>query len=174
MELIATTKVGFPRDLVFKTYRDKLPELVPHLPNVTSIVVKQRKDEGQKTTLVNLWTGRADIPAVAAKFVKQEMFQWTDFADWDEATYTCKWRSETGAFPGLVECSGTTAYVEVPGGTELRIVGNLVLHLSRAHIPRLLSGTVTPVVEKIIIGNLKPNLLSTGQGVEKYLQAQKR
>ena len=31
--------IHFPRDLVFETYRDKLPELVAYLPNIESITV---------------------------------------------------------------------------------------------------------------------------------------
>lgn len=174
MDLIAQTRVAFPRELVFTTYRDKLPELVPFLPNVSSIVVKERVDQGEKTKLVNLWTGKTDIPSAAQRFIKPEMFMWTDFADWDRDTWTCHWRSETHAFPGLIECSGKTVYEPVGEATELRITGALILHLEKAHVPRLLAGTVRPLIEKLVVGNLKPNLLSTGGGVEKYLQSRSK
>jgi hypothetical protein len=160
--------------LVFHTYRDQLPETVPYLPNVSSIEVKERSDLDGHTKLVNLWTAKTDIPSIARKFVKPEMLQWTDYADWDPANWTCHWRIETHAFPGLVECTGSTSFHEAgEGRTELRVDGKLVMHLEKAHVPRLLAGSVQPIIEKIVVGNLRPNLLSTGEGVEKFLLARR-
>lgn len=171
MELTATTKVTFPRELVFSTYRDRLPETVQYLPNVSSIVVKERTEQNGKVQLVNLWAAKADIPSLAKRFIKPEMLMWTDYAEWDPVGQLCRWRIESHAFPGFVECSGTTSFHEAGSGTELRIDGKLVLHLEKAHVPRLLAGTVQPLIEKVVIGALKPNLLSTGEGLQKFLQA---
>jgi hypothetical protein len=33
---------------------------------------------------------------------------------------------------------------------------------------------VQPIVERIVVNAIKPNLLSTGEGVQKYLQANAR
>lgn len=173
MELTAQTKLSFARPLVFTTYRDQLPKTVPYLPNVRSIIVKERSEEGELVRLVNLWAASTEIPALAQKFLKPEMLQWTDRAEWDQQNWVCRWNIQVHAFPGLVECTGTTTFVEVGAGTELRIVGQLNLNLEKAHVPRLFAGTVRPVIEKVVIGALKPNLLSTGEGIEKYLQAQK-
>jgi hypothetical protein len=169
MELSAHTRVSFPRELVFCTYRDNLPDTVPFLPNIASIVVKERKDAPPKTELINVWTGKTEIPSLARRFVKADMLMWTDYATWDEAAWSCHWRIQTHAFPGLMECRGCTEFAEDGAGTDIKVAGDLVLHLENAHIPRLLSGTVRPVIEKIIIAALKPNLLSTGEGVEKFL-----
>lgn len=173
MELNAQTRINFPRELVFRTYRDKLPELVQFLPNVSSIVVKEREDEGARTRLVNLWTAKTEIPAAAQRFLKPEMLMWNDHADWDASSYTCHWRIETLAFTEAVICSGRTVYTEQGDATELQISASLELHLDKAKIPRLLAGSIKPVVERVVIANLKPNLLATGQGIEKYLQSQR-
>ncbi len=169
MELLAKTRLSFPRAIVFATYRDLMPEVTPYLPNISSIVVQERTGDGARFHLVNVWTAKADIPSVARKFLKDEMFAWTDSADWDPSTWTCRWRIETHAFPGLVECSGTTSFAESGGQTEVEIRGDLILHLEKAHVPRLLAGTVRPHIEKIIVNSLKPNMLSTGEAVAKYL-----
>ena len=169
MQLVAHTKVTFPKELVFRTYRDNLVDTVPFLPNVKAIVVRERKDAPPMTELVNIWTAKTEIPSLARRFIKADMLMWTDYASWDEASWKCNWRIETHAFPGLMECRGCTEFFEAGTGTDIKVAGDLVLHLERAHIPRLLAGTVQPVIEKIIITALKPNLLSTGEGVEKFL-----
>jgi hypothetical protein len=169
MEIIANTKIHFPRELVFRTYRDEIQETVPYLPTVASIEVRERHDDGPRTRMVNLWTAKTQIPSLAKKFIQGEMLSWTDRADWDQNQWQCRWSIETYAFPGMVECSGTTHFVEVGAETEIRINGSLVLHLEKAHIPKLLAGTVQPIIEKLVVEGLKPNLLSTGQGVEKLL-----
>ena len=43
MELVARTLILFPRDLVFQTLRERLPELVPYLPNVKRIQTLERQ-----------------------------------------------------------------------------------------------------------------------------------
>lgn len=173
MELNAQTRINFPRELVFRTYRDKLPDLVHFLPNVSSIVVKERKDDGARTRMLNLWTAKTEIPAAAQRFLKPEMLMWHDHADWDESSHVCHWRIETLAFTEAVRCSGRTVFTEAGDRTELQITASLELHLDKANIPRLLAGTVKPVVERVVIANLKPNLLATGDGIEKYLQSQR-
>lgn len=169
MHLTASTQVRFPRLLVYRTYRDNIVDTVPFLPNVRSIEIKEHRVNGPLVEYVNVWTGKTEIPAVARKFVKADMLSWSDYATWDEDRWRCDWRIETHAFPGLMECRGRTEFFESGAGTEIRVAGDLVLHLEKAHLPRFLAGSVQPVIERIIVGALTPNLLSTGEGVEKFL-----
>ena len=46
MIISVDTRLLFPRSLVYATYRDKLVELVPYLPNVQRIEVKSRRVGG--------------------------------------------------------------------------------------------------------------------------------
>lgn len=171
MELLAKTRLPFPRPVVFATYRDRMTEVTPYLPNISSIVVKERSGEGARVHLANVWTAKAELPSVARKFVKEGMLAWTDSADWDQASWQCRWRIETHAFPGLVECSGTTSFAESGDQTDIEFRGDLVLHLEKAHIPRILAGTVAPHVERLVVNSLRPNLLSTGEAVARFLAA---
>jgi hypothetical protein len=41
MKIEADARIAFPRDVAFRAYRDELPALVPHLPNVSAIEVKE-------------------------------------------------------------------------------------------------------------------------------------
>jgi len=172
MNLAADVVVPFPRELVYRTYRDRLVDLVPYLPDVRSIEEKERRIEGPRHHLYNVWAAKADIPAVARRFLRPDMLRWNDWAEWDESAWTCQWRLDLPAMPGVVECAGLNRYHEVPSGTQLAIRGDLVLHLERMSIPRLLVPTVRPVVERIVVAALRPNLTSTGAGVERFLRAQ--
>ena len=61
MKLEADARIAFPRELVFSTYRDRLPQLVPFLPDVKSIVVQERTDAPDgtdgSTVLEYCWDG---------------------------------------------------------------------------------------------------------------------
>lgn len=174
MRLNGRTRVAFPRPVVFRAYRDELPRVVPFLGNVESIVVEQRQDEGTRSLLVNLWRAKGDIPAVAQRFLKPEMLAWTDRARWDEADLSCQWEIQAHALPGVVECTGRTIFHERGGETEVEVDGELTLHLERMSIPRLFIGAARPVVEKIIVTALTPNLVATGTAVEKYLRSRQQ
>lgn len=173
MELSATTRVAFPRDLVFRTYRDEIVQAVPYLPNVESIVETERATEGPIVRLVNLWRAKSELPALARRFISAEMLSWTDVAVWDPSAWRCDWRIETHAFPGLMGCQGQTEFLEDGAQTQIRIHGDLTLHLERAHVPHLLVGTLQPRLERLIVSSITPNLLRTGEGVERLLLSRK-
>ena len=174
MQLQAHTRIAFPRELAFRTYRDQMVDAVPFMPNVASIVVQKRQEKEGLVELVNLWTGKTEIPALARKFLKAEMLTWTDYASWDAARFRCSWSLKTHAFPEVLECSGQTAFFEDGAqATTVEITGALVLHLDKAPVPRLLAGTMTPLLERLVVSGVKPNLLSGGEAVEKLLLSRK-
>ena len=53
MKIETTADIAFPRDLVFATYRDKLPELVPYLANVREITVTSREVHTAKCAMTS-------------------------------------------------------------------------------------------------------------------------
>lgn len=178
MKLEADARIPFPREVVYSTYRDRLPELVPHLPNVEAITVQKREDapEGRAgvTKLLNLWKAKGDVPKVAQGVLKPEMLAWLDHATWDQNAWTCDWRIETRMFTENVRCSGHNTYEEVDGETILRIRGHLEVNLKGIPgVPGFLAGKVTPFVEKFIVDLLTPNLLSVAKGLEGFLRAER-
>jgi hypothetical protein len=46
MKLEADARIAFPREVVYSTYRDRLPALVPYLPNIKGITVQKRGGSG--------------------------------------------------------------------------------------------------------------------------------
>ena len=173
MDLRASTRIPFDRETVFRTLRDRLVQLAPYMPNVRQIEEKERHEESPRTRFVNIWTAKTEIPTLAKAYLKADEIKWTDRALWDETTWICDWAIEPHVLPGVVQCGGRNTYTTIGSETQLEIVGTLTLNLDKLAIPRLLASTVKPVVEKIVITALKPNLLSIGEGVTSYLRASK-
>ena len=172
MKIETTADIAFPRDLVFATYRDKLPELVPYLANVREITVTSRVDEGQIVKFVNLWKGGGEIPAVVRKFLSAELLQWDDLATWNAADFTCQWQTIVPSFKDAVDARGHNTFVErTPGVTTLTIKGELNVDAAKVKgVPRILAGTVGPAIEAFLVAAIKPNLVAVAKGVEKFLK----
>ena len=175
MKIEADSRVPFNRDLVYRTYRDALPALVPHLPNIKEITVVEKKEEQPGVLrMLNVWRAQGDIPKAAQSIIKPEMLQWKDHALWDERDWTCAWRVETSMFTDNVRCQGKNRFVPAgDGAMVLEIRGELEVDLKGIPgVPRLLAGTIAPVVESFIVKLLTPNLTSVSKGVEAYLRQQ--
>lgn len=172
MRIDVDAKIPFDRDTVFKTYRDHLTELVPYLPNVKSIEVLERKDEGASTSFKNLWTAKGEIPRIAQGFLKPEMLTWYDLATWNQDSSSNEWRIQMRVMEKVVDCRGANTFETVGSDTVLHIRGELNLDLKQVPgVPRFLAGTAGPAVEKFIVGMLKPNLVEVSKGIEKFLRA---
>ena len=172
MKLEATVEIPFARSRVFEVYRDKLPELVPYLPNIRGIDVVERQDEGPVTRLKNRWKGGGEIPAAARSFLSEKLLEWDDHATWDGQAHTTDWRVEVPAFRDAVRASGKNTFEALGADrTRFRIEGELVIDAGKIPgIPKLLSRTVAPVVERFLVAAIKPNLVEVTRGVERYLR----
>lgn len=170
MEIRADVTLPFPREKVFAAYRDRLAELTEFLPNIRSIEVLGRTDRGDEVDLVNAWEGGADIPKVARAVLSESMLRWTDHATWSAKDFTVAWRTEVHAFPGAVKSSGKNRFVEVDGGTRLEIRGDLTCDSSKVPgVPKLFARTVNAAAEKLLVGQIQPNLVEVAKGVGKLL-----
>ncbi|MGF1509230.1 MAG: hypothetical protein ACFB9M_06970 [Myxococcota bacterium] len=174
MKVEADARLSHPRELVFRTYRDRLTEMLPYLPNIRDISQESRRDEGSVTRVVNRWSGAGDdIPRLARSVVTPEMLVWLDHAEWNESEWTCRWRIEHLSFSEQVDCSGLNHFVETPEGCTVQIRGNLKVDAKRLPgVPKMMAGAVAPVVEGFIVQAIRPNLVKTADGVAAFLNAQ--
>ncbi len=78
IKISVDSQVSFSRSLVYATYRDKLMELGPYLPNVRSLQLKSRQEADRQVRLVLEWHGGGDIPAAARALLSEELFTWTE------------------------------------------------------------------------------------------------
>lgn len=175
MEIKAVSVLEYPRKVVFETYRDKLVDLVPFLPNVDRIEVKSRQEVSPDVIkLDNLWSAKADIPMVVQSIVKPEMLQWIDHAVWNQSEWSCQWSFELMFMKEYVQVSGKNYFYELePNKTQMDINGDLSIDVAKIPgIPKFLASTVKPQVEKFIRMLITPNLTKVNQGLEDYLKKQ--
>jgi hypothetical protein len=172
MKLDTSVEIPFPRQRVFETYRDRLADLVPYLPNIRGIEVTSRKDEGAITRLVNHWRGGGEIPAVARSVISEKLLEWDDFATWDASAFRCEWRQTAPAFKEAMRSQGVNVFEELGADkTRLTITGSLEIDAGKIPgIPRFMGRVVGPAVEAFLVAAIKPNLVSVSKGVERYLR----
>ncbi|MBD2775628.1 hypothetical protein [Iningainema tapete] len=171
MIICADTYIPFPRPLVYATYRDKLVELVPYLPNVRRIEVKSRFEQSGVIHFVNEWHGDSEIPVVARAVLSEAMLKWTDISTWNESEFTTEWRIKTHAFTEAVYCAGKNRFLEYNGGTLIESRGELTIDTKQIKgIPQLLASVVGRTVEDFLSKNIEPNLHSCANSVRLYLE----
>ncbi|MSP58886.1 MAG: hypothetical protein EXR72_00840 [Myxococcales bacterium] len=174
MKLNVDSFLPFPREVVFRTCRDRLVELVPFLPNIRGIEEKSRRDDGLVAHIVNVWQGGGDIPKVARAVLSEKMLTWTDNATWDEGAWVCAWRMEAHSFKEAVHAQGRNEFRVADGGCTLAVLGDLEIDGKKLPIPRFLAGTIAPAVEKFLGAMIRPNLTETAKGVARFLEARAR
>lgn len=163
--------IPFPRLLVYATYRDKLIELVPYLPNVRRIEVKSRREEGSLIHFLNEWHGGGEIPVVARAVLSEAMLSWTDLATWNESEFTTEWHIRTHVFTEAVRCAGVHHFKETDSGTLIESRGELTIDTKQIKgVPQLLVGPVGRTVEDFLSQKIGPNLLQVSEGVRHYLE----
>ncbi len=175
MNLQADARVPFSREIVFSTYRDEIANLLPYLPNVRSIELKSRKEEGAVVELVNAWRGGGDVPSAIRVVLSDAVLEWTDYATWKADGLSCDWRTETHAFTEAVRCQGSTRFLEDgPGKTVLEIRGILEVDAKKIRgVPSFLAGKIGRAVEEFLVGKIQSNFVDTAKGVAKYLEEKK-
>jgi len=173
MELRTEATIDQPRDVVFRAYRDLLPDLISYLPNVRRIDVKSRQEKGHLVELVNQWYGGGDIPAPLRAVLSDAVLSWTDYAEWNEQDFTCKWRNET-AFKEAVNSHGVNHFVELgPNRMAIRIDGRIDVDASKVPgVPRLVAGKIGKLIESFLIKQVQDNLQEVARGVGRYLREQ--
>ncbi len=169
MRIEADAVIEFPRDVVFRAYRDELPAIVEGLPRIKEIVVEERTDDGPITQITNLWKGSARVP-VSAEKVLPPMVSWHDHARWDESTHQCQWRIESHVFPEAVRCEGTNEFVAIGERTRVEIRGEIRIDLSKVRVvPDLVASPIASAVERFLVRQITPNLLAVGEALSEHL-----
>lgn len=170
MKLEVSSDIPFPREKVFSVYRDRLVDLVPYLPNVRNITVVNRTEAGNTVQLLNRWKGGGEIPAMVRKFLSEDLLEWDDHATWLADSFTAQWRTVVPAFKEAVRAEGSNVFEAVGSRTRLTIRGDLDVDAAKIRgVPRLLAGSIGPVVEKFLVAAIKPNLEAVSKGVERFL-----
>jgi hypothetical protein len=172
MRFTVVDELPFEREKVFTTHRDKIEELVQYMPNVDSIVTKEREEDGDIVRLVNLWkAAESEIPSVARPFIKPDMLQWEDRAEWDGDFYEVAWEIELGFLPGVIDARGHSEFEDFGDETRVTIDGEITVDASKLPgVPGLMEKRVAKALENFVVNLIKPNLKETNEIIERYLR----
>jgi len=171
MRFSLVDEIPHPRELVFRTHRDHLVDLVPYLDNVDRVVVASREEADGVVRLENHWTGSSrDVPAVIRPILKPEMLSWIDRATWDEGRWRCDWEITLNALPEAVTARGFNLFQDEGDETVIQIQGEFVVHPDRVPgVPALVARRAQSTIERFVVSLLEPNLKQSNRAVERYL-----
>ncbi len=175
MIISTDTRIPFPRSLVYVTFRDKLVELVPYMPNVRQIEVKTHREEDGRIYSINEWHGGGEIPLAARAIISEDMLSWTEYNTWNESEFTVSWQIKTHAFSEAVHCAGKNSFIANGNTTVVESRGEF--HIDPKGIkgvPGFLVGGVVHLVEDFVGKKIEPNLLQMSDGVRQYLERKAR
>jgi hypothetical protein len=171
MLISADTRIPFSRALVYATYRDKLVELVPYMPNVRYISVLSRREENGLIYTVNEWHGGGEIPTAARAFLSEDMLSWTEYNTWNNNNFTLEWQIKTHAFTEAVHCAGNNRFLVDGDMTIVENRGELVIDPKKIKgVPQFLVRSVVHLVQDFLGKKIVPNLLQMSEGVRLYLE----
>lgn len=171
MKVEVSVDIAFPRERVFRAYRDELPRLVGGLENVKEIIVTSRVEDAGVVKLASLWRANADVPSMAKRFVP-EWIEWDDFADWNESNFTATYRTQSRLYPPSLDSRGGISFHEIASGTRMDVRGELNFDASKVPgVPRFLVSTANPLIERFLVGQITPNFLGIAKSLEQHLRA---
>jgi hypothetical protein len=169
----ADSVVPFPRDVVFRAYRDELHRALPYMPNVRSIEVRSEQElEPGVRKFMKVWTAGGDIPAPLRGFLPEGVLRWDDDAVWSETTWTSEWDIRTHLFTEAVRCSGRTLIIEIGADrTRVEMHGELQLDYKKiANLPELVAMPLVRTTETYLTRQITANLASTADAITRYLR----
>jgi hypothetical protein len=172
MDLRSDAVIRFPRLDVFATYRDQTLALSRFLPDVRSVEIRSRKEDGPIVEVVSDWRGGGEIPTIARAVLSDAMLSWTDHTRWNADTLSCEFRTETRALTEAFRCSGKTLFTEDGSGvTTMSVRGTLTIDASKIRgVPGFLAGRVGRAIEDAIGGSIQRNLVATAKGLTALLE----
>lgn len=174
MDFRCEGRVDAPASVVYAIIRDELPSLVPFLDNVAAINELERKPGTTgRVSVLNRWRAEpGNVPSAVRPFLKPEMLEWLDHAEWSDADSWVDWWIEAPTFAKLYSCRGRNHVQSDGKGARIAITGALTVDPSNIPgVPSLLGRKMAPMVENYLIERIRPNLAGLADGVNRYLAA---
>lgn len=171
MRIHSESIIRHPQDVVYRAYRDRLPEIAAYIPDVKEIIVKSRDEQPGVVTIHNEWIADKEVPVYARAFLKPEMMRWDDYAVWTDEKSQVAWKLKLRLFTESVRCGGTNTFRKIDDTkTSVTLEGDLDIDLkSIPGVPNLLAGGLKPKVEKFIVSLITPNLERVNQSLQQFL-----
>ena len=154
-----------PVDLVYPLVRDQMADLLPYLPNVEQVTqLSYERVSETRVDVVNQWKAKAQIPAVAQRFLPPDLLTWTDTARWDDDALHVEYTLNGFGY----EARGINSFHSEGSGTRIRISATVTIQPERFKVPRLLFKKVFPVIEGLIRESIEPNMTALSRALGQY------
>ena len=174
MQINSESHIAHPLKDVYLAYRDKLPQIASHIPDIKEIRIESREESDEGPTIHNLWVAERDLPKMIKGVVKPEMMQWDDYAQWNDAEHYVSWRLVIPAFKNQVQCEGRNSFFADGEGTRVVLTGELHIKLENVPgVPKFMAKKLAPKIEEFIVNLITPNLKQVNTSLGAYLDAQK-
>jgi hypothetical protein len=171
VEIFSESRIHHPRELVYISYRDRLPEIAPYIPDIEEILAVARVEAEGGPTLHNLWRASTEIPYFARAFVTQDQVAWDDHAGWNDVGHYVDWEIRPRAFTDAVLCSGRNSFYEDGDGTRVVLTGELNLDLTKVRGLRRMVGkrVLAAKLEAFVVKMITPNLKAVNASIEQFI-----
>ncbi len=177
MYMEKTEIIHQPADEVYPLVRDEMEKLVPFIPNVEKIeMVSREQVSDTKTKIVNHWYSKAEVPSALKSVVKPELFQWKDYALWDDDEYCVDFEIESFYANKLYDLSGRNCFKpHGDGKTQLMVSFNLEIYPENLPgVPKFVAKRLKGTIEQFVKRLLTPNLNSLAKGLTDYFDSLKK
>ena len=160
-----------PKDKVWETYRDSLPQLVSAMPTVEEIKVLSREELKEGIRLVNRWKISGGLPNAIKKIVPSKLLSYDDEATWNQKEFTCYFIEKPIDGSGIYLCKGKNTFINKGEKTLLTIGFELTIYPEKIPgIPTFVARKLVSRIEQIISKEVVKNLALTAKVVENYIQ----
>lgn len=159
-----------PPERLFTAMRDRLPELVPSLPDIERIEELERVAENAHLLVVNRWHARQPVPVFLQERLGQERIDWIDRARWGEEQRTCTWSIEPSLGQGAIACSGETTLAPAMGGRGTRATFAGRLDIDPVWLGGIVGGFQAPIralIESIATSLIPANFRAMAEAASK-------
>jgi hypothetical protein len=104
---------------------------------------------------------RRELPPLAAKAVGASRLSYVQETESDDAQRTTRWKVTPDVLPGKVRCEGTSRVVDVPGGCERVLEGEITVSIP----------LVGSTIEKHVVEQLEASYERTAEVTRQFLAA---
>lgn len=173
MDFSHSERTAFARDLVYRTHRDDLAEVVHHLDAVARVELRSRAAHADgKLEQRYRWHGtKAALPMFVRPFVPEHLLVWEQRTTWDDIAMTANWTIEVPGLGEAIDCRGTNTYHDTDRGSRIDITGAFAFRPDRADEMKSIPASAVPMVERMVVTLVVPLIQRSGTAVATYLKA---
>lgn len=171
MRIHVESEIGHPRALVYPTYRDRMPEVAAHIPDIEAIIERSREERPGGPKIHNEWVSRTELPRFVRAFVSADRLRWDDYADWSDEDFAGTFVVTFGIFTEQIRWQGRNQFLASSvGSTTVRVEGEIDIDVrSIPGVPGWVAGPLKPRLERYVARVVSDNIHQMNTSVERHL-----